>query len=340
MTAKKIGFFTRVLDDAPAAERYRLALAQITHAERAGFDSAWVAQHHFHEKEGGLPSPLVFLAHVAARTHRIRLGTAIITLPLEHPVRVSEDAAVADRLSDGRLELGFGSGGTPSSFPTFGTTFDERRDVYDRHLATVTEALRGDTILGADNRLYPSAGSLANRIWEATFSARGAAAAGARGNGLLLSRTQPHTPANTGLTLSDIQNELIDEYLEALPAGVEPRILASRTAFVADDSAEARRWAQRGLEKFRAVFAAQGNPAASGDFDDLVRASNTHLGTPDEVAETLAADTSLQRATEIAFQVHSVDPPHELILRHIELLAAKVVPQLSWGASLTSAAVH
>ena len=55
---------------------------------------AWVAQHHFRAAEGGLPSPLVFLAHAAARTSRIRLGTGIITLPLEDPVRVAEDAVV------------------------------------------------------------------------------------------------------------------------------------------------------------------------------------------------------------------------------------------------------
>ena len=87
---------------------------QIAHAEALGFDSAWVAQHHFHELEGGLPSPVVFLAHVAARTRRIRLGTGIVTLPMENAVRVAEDAIVLDLLSGGRLELGVGTGGEPS----------------------------------------------------------------------------------------------------------------------------------------------------------------------------------------------------------------------------------
>src|ERR1700741_3860559 len=85
----RLGFFTRLLDQADAAERYRLATAQIIHAERCGFDSAWVAQHHFHEDEGGLPAPFVFLSQVAARTTRIRLGTGIVTLPLELPVRLA-----------------------------------------------------------------------------------------------------------------------------------------------------------------------------------------------------------------------------------------------------------
>ena len=69
---KRLGFFTRLLDRAAPAERYRLATAQIVHAERCGFDTAWIAQHHFHEDEGGLPPPFVFLAHVAAHFHVIR----------------------------------------------------------------------------------------------------------------------------------------------------------------------------------------------------------------------------------------------------------------------------
>src|SRR5690242_12215332 len=85
---RRLGFFTRLLDQAEPAERYRLALEQIIHAERCGYDVAWVAQHHFHAEEGGLPSPFVFLAQAAARTSRIRLGTGIVTLPLEMPIRV------------------------------------------------------------------------------------------------------------------------------------------------------------------------------------------------------------------------------------------------------------
>ena len=72
MTTRRLGFFTRLLDEVPASERYRYAAEQIVTAERFGFNSAWVAQHHFHEAEGGLPSPLVFLSHVAALTSGIR----------------------------------------------------------------------------------------------------------------------------------------------------------------------------------------------------------------------------------------------------------------------------
>jgi alkanesulfonate monooxygenase SsuD/methylene tetrahydromethanopterin reductase-like flavin-dependent oxidoreductase (luciferase family) len=100
---QRLAFFTRLLDAASAAERF-------------GYDAAWVAQHHFHEHEGGLPSPFVFLGNLAARISRIRLGREIAALPMELPVCVAEDAVVLDLVSGGRLELGVGNGGNPAAF--------------------------------------------------------------------------------------------------------------------------------------------------------------------------------------------------------------------------------
>src|SRR5690242_5520375 len=127
---QRLGFFTRLLDEGDAAERYHLATEQILHAEAQGFDAAWVAQHHFHADEGGLPSPFVLLAQVAARTSRIRLGTGIVTLPMELPIRVAEDAAALDLISGGRLELGVGSGGNPAAFAAFGLEDVDRRATF------------------------------------------------------------------------------------------------------------------------------------------------------------------------------------------------------------------
>ena len=132
--------FTRLRGAGPAVERYRLATDQIRHAERFGIGRAWVAQHHFRAAEGGLPAPFVFLAHVAAATSEIRLGTGVITLPLEDPVRVAEDAVVADLLSGGRIDLGLGSGGTPSSFVPFGQDVAAKAAVYEHKLGVLIDA--------------------------------------------------------------------------------------------------------------------------------------------------------------------------------------------------------
>jgi putative FMN-dependent luciferase-like monooxygenase len=327
---KRLGFFTRLLDLTDPAERYRLATAQIIHAECVGFDSAWVAQHHFHEDEGGLPGPLVFLAQVAAQTSRIRLGTAIVTLPLELPIRVAEDAAVLDLMSGGRLEVGVGPGGNLSAFEAFGLDSAERGTLLAGHLQVLRDAWAGRPLPGGD-RLYPSTPHLVERIWQATFTVDGARRAGAAGDGLMLSRAQPR-PANApNLSLAEIQNPMIDAYLAALPEGREPRILASRTVFVADDRKEAMRFAEAGLERQRERLIRTGRAAASGSVGDLIGAFNVHLGTPDDVIASLREDSALARSTDFTVQVHSIDPPHPFILRSIELVAEVVAPALGWG---------
>lgn len=328
----RLGFFTRVLDAVDAAERYRLATEQILHAERHGFDVAWVAQHHFSAEEGGLPAPLVLLARVAARSTRIRLGTGIVTLPMELPIRVAEDAAVLDLMSGLRLELGVGSGGTPSSYAAFGLEHDRRGPIMAGHMRLLRDALAGRALPGG-HHLYPVSPTLPERMWQASFSVEGAARAGADGDGLMLSRTQPRPAGQAHLSLSDIQNPMIDAYLAALPPGRAPRIMASRTVFVADDGEVARSLAAAGLRRYARRMTQTGGTVPAGTREEMFRALDMHLGTPEEVTASLQADTALARATELSVQVHSADPPHPHILRSIELVARDVAPVFGWVAA-------
>lgn len=333
---QRLAFFTRLLDAAPAAERYSLAAEQIAHAEAQGYDAAWVAQHHFHEDEGGLPSPFVFLAHLAARTSRIRLGTGIITLPLELPVRVAEDAIVLDLISNNRLELGVGNGGNPSAFAGFELDNEHRNEIYIQNLVRLRTALRGDPIPGGDT-LYPRHPALAARIWQATFSVSGGARAGKAGDGLMLSRTQPRPPEAADATLADLQDPIIDAYLAALPPGTQPRIVGSRSVFVAESRAEAMRLADIGLRTQARRFVERGNAVPGDTVDDLIQAFDVHVGTPDDVIASLQADKTLARVTDLAVQAHSVDPPHPRILRSIELVAQEVAPAFGWQPATAAA---
>jgi putative FMN-dependent luciferase-like monooxygenase len=329
---KRLGVFTRLLDQADPAERYRLATEQIVHAERLGFDSAWIAQHHFHEDEGGLPAPFVFLAQVAAQTSRIRLGTGIVTLPLELPIRVAEDSAVLDLMCGGRLEVGVGGGGNLSSYATFGLNSAERTTLLVEHLQVLRDAWAGRPLPGGKDQMYPVNPGLVGRVWQATFTVDGARRAGAAGDGLMLSRTQPRPAGAPDLSLPEIQNPMIDAYMEALPEGREPRILASRTVFVADDGEEARRLAEIGLGRHRARLARLGRSTGDGSgLNAMIAAMDVHLGTPDTVIASLKTDSTLARSTDLAVQVHSIDPPHPFILRSIELVAEVVAPALGWG---------
>jgi len=326
---KRLAFFTRLLDAAPAAERYRLAAEQIAHAERFGYDAAWVAQHHFHEHEGGLPSPFVFLGHVAAQTTKIRLGTGIITLPLELPVRVAEDAIVLDLISNGRLELGVGNGGNPTAFAGFDLDNAHRDELFAHNLSRLKTALKGDKIPGGDT-LYPRQPGLIDRIWQATFSVSGGARAGKAGDGLMLSRTQPRPPEAPHATLAELQDPIVDAYLAALPPGRAPRIVGSRSVFVAETKTEALRLADLGLKKAVKRFLDRGHRPPGDDVESLIRAFDVHVGTPDDVIASLRADKTLRRVTDLAVQVHSIDPPHPWILRSIELVAREVAPAFGW----------
>ena len=331
MTGPRLGFFTRLLDDVPAVDRYRNAIAQFVHAEELGFDTGWVAQHHFHRNEGGLPSPFVLLAQVAAATSRIVLATGIVTLPLETPVRVAEDAAVLSVLADGRFELGIGSGGTPSSFAPFGQDVAHRAETYARHKALLLGALRGEVLTTDGGSLYPSASGLAESLWEATFSVTGAARIGGEGNGLMLSRTQPRREY-TGRGSATDQTPIVDAYESALPAGTAPRVMASRSVLVVDDEVDALRWRARGIAHSLPMLEAQGVTTPQGASDaELAAFLDLHVGTPEQILDTLSADPILRRASDIVFQPHPVDPPHEVVLRSLELLARDVAPELGWS---------
>src|SRR5207247_8203605 len=118
-------------------------------------------------------------------------------------------------------------------------------------LQALRDAWAGRPLPGGD-RLYPTNPSLVDRLWQATFTVDGARRAGAAGDGLMLSRTQPRPASAPDLSLAEIQNPMIDAYLAALPEGREPRILASRTVVVTDDGKDAIRCREAGLGGHRA----------------------------------------------------------------------------------------
>jgi alkanesulfonate monooxygenase SsuD/methylene tetrahydromethanopterin reductase-like flavin-dependent oxidoreductase (luciferase family) len=97
---------------------YESDLAQMLAAESLGYESVWIAEHHFNDY-GLCPAPPVLAAFVAARTSRIRLGMGVSLLPLHHPVDLAEQLAVLDVVSGGRLDVGIGRGGTLQDYQTF-----------------------------------------------------------------------------------------------------------------------------------------------------------------------------------------------------------------------------
>lgn len=117
----------------PFPQLYQEALEQIGLAEDLGYDSVWLSEHHFLE-DGYCPSVLVAAAAIASRTRRLKIGTGILLLPLYHPVRLAEDAAVVDIISHGRLILGLGQGYRAAEFEGLDIPMPERRSRFEEGL--------------------------------------------------------------------------------------------------------------------------------------------------------------------------------------------------------------
>lgn len=141
-------------DARSGVEIYAQALDLVEQAERVGFDSVWVSEHHFVD-DGYLPSLLPFLAAAAARTRRVRLGTGLVLAPLFEPARLAEDAAVVDLISGGRLILGLGIGWRAEEFEALGVPLSERAARLEDTVLVLRQAWSDGLVRGGSLVRYP-----------------------------------------------------------------------------------------------------------------------------------------------------------------------------------------
>jgi luciferase family oxidoreductase group 1 len=112
-------------------------------ADEMGFESIWCAEHHF-STYGYLSRPLMYAVHLANNTKRIRVGSAVVVLPLHHPLIVAEEIATADLLSGGRLDVGLGRGYQPYEFQRLGHDLAESRERFDEGVDILLKAFEGE----------------------------------------------------------------------------------------------------------------------------------------------------------------------------------------------------
>ncbi|BCQ47643.1 hypothetical protein ERHA55_51700 (plasmid) [Erwinia rhapontici] len=147
----------------------------------------------------------------------------------------------------------------------------------------------------------------------------------------MLSRTQPRPVGNPLLPLDEIQNPMIDAISRRSPQGRFPAFLPRvRLSSVATGRSTPPGTARPDGTGY--ATSCSGPCGAGNTLDDYIAAFDVHLGTPQQVVTSLQRDTALARVTDVSFQVHSIDPPHEQILTSIELLATDVAPALGWRA--------
>src|ERR1700754_358921 len=172
---RRLGFLTiGQFDAADPGPGHEQTLRLIERAEVLGFDSVWVRQRHF---QPGISSPVALLAAASQRTNRIALGTAVIPLGLENPLRLAEDLATVDILSGGRLNPGV-SVGTPMMYDHYKSAlYPETHDLENfskDRVVRLLECLRGDPVSDFDGkvgiedftrRVQPHSPGLADRVW-------------------------------------------------------------------------------------------------------------------------------------------------------------------------------
>ena len=122
------------------AESFDESFDQVMEAERLGFDTVWLAEHHFSPERAVLASPMIVASAICAKTERIRIGLAVQVLPLTNPLRVAEEAATVDHISKGRFEFGIGRSGLTRYYQGYNVQYEESRPRFLEALAIITKA--------------------------------------------------------------------------------------------------------------------------------------------------------------------------------------------------------
>ncbi|HZT88923.1 MAG TPA: LLM class flavin-dependent oxidoreductase [Stellaceae bacterium] len=125
---------------ASQAEAFAQSFAQIEAAEEWGLDVVWLAEIHMNPTRSLMSAPLTVASAIAARTRRIKIGTAVQILPLGHPLRLAEETATIDQISGGRLIFGVGRSAFPRAYDAYGISYEESQDRFAESLDIIRKA--------------------------------------------------------------------------------------------------------------------------------------------------------------------------------------------------------
>lgn len=313
------------------AERLRQAIEEVQLADQVGLDVYAVGEHHRIDYTSS--SPAVILAAAAATTKRIRLSSAVTVLSSDDPVRVYEDFATLDGLSNGRAEIMAGRGSFIESFPLFGYDLRDYEELFEEKLelllkirASEKVTWRGGLRPAIDNMgIYPRAQQKPLPVWIGTG-----------GN--------PESAVRAGLlglpiTFSILGGEpqrfapLVELYKEAaVKAGHDPNKLQIAThshGFISDTTQEAaERYYPVMAEQMNQIGRERGWSPYTRDSYDAARSLNgaLYVGDPEYVAEKIVLLHKNLGLTRFMMYIDFSSLPHRDLLRTIELLGTKVAP--------------
>jgi alkanesulfonate monooxygenase SsuD/methylene tetrahydromethanopterin reductase-like flavin-dependent oxidoreductase (luciferase family) len=305
-------------------------------AEEIGIDGAYVRVHHFARQ---LASPFPLLAAIGARTRRIEIGTAVIDMRYENPLYMAEDAAAADLIAGGRLQLGISRGSPEPALrgseafgyvPEPGST---DADVARSHAELFRAAIAGAGVVqsnpqmtGSDAPLaiQPQSPGLADRIWWGAGTRATAVWTAERGMNLMSSTLLTE---DTGVPFDQLQAEQLRMFRDAWrTAGHtrEPRVSVSRSILPITTDTD---------RYYFGDMAAGERSDQVGYLDGgLARFGKSYVGEPDAIAAELAADAAVQEADSLLLTV-----PNQLGVEYnahlLQTIADHIAPAIGWSRS-------
>ncbi len=334
------GMFTMymVRENAPQIEAFREWMSLIELAEEVGLDSVWLGETHFRPQRAVLASPLVVAGAVSARTSRINVGIAVQVLPLANPIRVAEEAAMIDHMSEGRLVFGVGRSSFLESYQGYNIDYGESRARYFEALEII---LRGWT--------------------EESFSFEGEFYSFQNVNVVPKPFQKPHPPIRVAVESRDtfrmigssgypifIRHQMsVDELRDLLSEYQQTRhaaghegpndVIVQIPAYVAETAEQAFEEPRESTMRGRRLVIEAINETADAEAYERLKAMSevpyervldrTAFGTPEAVIDKLQMYIDDLGATGFSIDFNPGGQiPHEQIVNSIRLFADKVVP--------------
>ena len=325
------------VDQTPAA-RIQDTIAQCQLADELGFDAAWLAELHFNPRFSVMPAPLMIGAAIAQTTKRIRIGNAVNLLPLHQPIRLAEEAATLDVMSNGRAIFGVGRGSMPSHFQGYGIDQEEGRDRFLEALEMVLGSWRQKEFT-YQGKYYQAHGVTVTPrpvqqphppVYVAANSADTFGIVGSLGHNVLVAPTIVTTQGALA-GLASYRAELAENGHDASNVKVNVNV----PVHVAADENEARAGFTKTIDNYlqtlRDIGASRGSSRGSSRADTLTAESVMEefaaVGTPDQVSAKLDQIKERYEPQEFMcwFNIGGM-LPHSEVESSMRLFAKEVMP--------------
>jgi alkanesulfonate monooxygenase SsuD/methylene tetrahydromethanopterin reductase-like flavin-dependent oxidoreductase (luciferase family) len=336
-------FGTFLLLQSPSAESsetiYQRGVELTQAAEELGFANMWLAEHHF-STYGLLSRPLTYALYLAEKTRRIRVGTAVIVVPLHHPLVIAEEIATVDLLSGGRLDVGLGRGYQRYEFERLGVELGESRARWEEAVDVILLALAGKPFSYdgkyfriPETTVFPQAVQKPHPpIWVTAQSPESVETTVRRGFNLL--------SGGYGVSLDRLREfrRAFDTLAAQHPSKHPIRVGIQRPVYVAESDAEARVVAEQARWNMRVTLSLRNNyerveqgraipvPAPNEPSVDEFLDTFSVIGTPDTCVRQIRRLQDVMHIDHFNCSFWFGDLPQNQVLRSMRAFADEVMP--------------